>query len=120
MRILHLLIATTGLVLLVPATGVAQSPDELADMSPEQRREYVQGLSETEREALREQRRAQWDAMSDEERDAARRERAERRDTSREAMREKWDSMSEEERDAAREQRRAKKEQRQKRGQRRR
>ena len=72
MRILRLMIATTGLALLVPATGLAQSTDELAAMSPEQRREHVQGLSETEREALREQRRAQWDAMSEDERAAAR------------------------------------------------
>jgi hypothetical protein len=109
-RAITTLIAASGLALLLPSAGFAQTPEELEDMTPEQRREYVQGLSDEQRQALREQSRARWDAMSEEEREAARRKQAERRAANKEAMRKQWDSMSGEEREAARAQRKAQKE----------
>ena len=107
LRSLLPIITASGLALLIPNAGLTQTPEGLEDMTPEQRRAYVQGLSDEERQALREQRRAQWDAMSNEERQSARQRRSERRNADREAMRQKWHSMSEEERDAARAQRKA-------------
>ena len=123
MQTLRLIIAASGLALLLPATGFAQSADDIMEMTPEQRQEYLQGLSgeerkamgdqrraewdampEEERNALRERRRAQWDAMSEEERQAARGRMSDRRMGKRGAMKENWKSMSEEERAAAREQ----------------
>lgn len=97
-----------GFALLAPAVSMAQSIDELREMSPEERHEYIQSLSQEERQALAEQRRERWEAMTPEERDAARKQREENRA----AMREHWESLSEEERAAAREQRRERMEQR--------
>jgi hypothetical protein len=112
MQTLRLIIAASGLALLLPAAAYAQSADEFDNMTPEQRREYVQGLSDAERQAWHEQRREQWAAMSDAERQAARKRLQERRDTNRGAMREQWNSMSEEERSAAREKYQERREQR--------
>jgi hypothetical protein len=106
MQRLRLIIAAAGLALLMPLGSLAQAPDAPEDMTPEQRRAYMQGLTEPERQALREQKRAQWEAMSDEERRLARRQKSEQRDKKRAAMREHWQSLSEEEREAARQQHR--------------
>lgn len=110
LRSITTLIAASGLALLIPAAGFAQTPEGFDNMTPEQRRDYVQGLSDEDRQAFRDQRRAQWDAMSAEEQRAARQRQSEHRNADREAMRQKWDSMSEEEREAARAQRMARKE----------
>ena len=112
MQALRSVIAIFGLALLIPTAGLTQVPDGLEGMTPEQRREYVQGLSEDERQALRKQLRAQWDAMSEEERTVARRDQADRRAANKEAKRKQWDSMSEEEREAARTQRETQKQKR--------
>ena len=98
MKTLRLIAALTGLALLVPMAGMAQSLDDLKDMEPQERREYMQSLSPEERQALAEERRAQWDAMTPEEQATARKEMRERRDQNRAAMREHWESLSEEER----------------------
>ena len=97
------------LALLIPTAGLTQVPEGLEGMTPEQRREYVQGLSDDERQALKKQLRAQWDAMSEEERTAARRDQADRRAANKEAMRKQWDSASEEEREVMRAKRDAQK-----------
>ena len=112
MQTLRLIIAASALALLLPVAGSAQDADPLADMTREQRHEYLQGLSAEERQALRDQRRAQWNAMSEEERREARGRMKNRRDLNRGAMREQWNSMSEEERAAARQNFKAQREQR--------
>ena len=92
--------------LLIPFAASAQSMDDIKEMSPEDRRAYVEGLSEEERTALREKRRAEFESLSDEEKQAMREKRAGHRDgRNREAMRERWESMSEEERAAAKDRR---------------
>ena len=64
MKTLRLIVAATGMALLLPMSGAAQSLDELSELDPETRRAYVESLSEDERKALREQRRARWEAMA--------------------------------------------------------
>lgn len=98
MQTLRLIIAASALALLLPVAGSAQDADPLADMTREQRQEYLQGLSVEERKALRDQRRAQWNAMSEEERTAAR----EKLRAQREQRRETWNSLSPEQQAAAR------------------
>jgi hypothetical protein len=112
LRSIIAIFAVSGLALLISTVGHTQIPEGLESMTPEQRREYVQGLSDDERQALRKQLRAQWDAMSEEERTAARRDQADRRAANKEAKRKQWDSMSEEEREAARAQRETQKQKR--------
>jgi hypothetical protein len=104
MNILRLILAASALALLLPSTSIAEPADGLDEMSPEERHEYVQSLSEEDRQKLREQKRAEWQAMSDEERRAARDRYQRNREKNRAAMRENWDNMSEEERAAARQQ----------------
>ena len=98
MQILRLIRVASGLALLLPAASLADPAERSNDMSPEQRREYVQGLSEEERQALREQKRAEWESMSEEERAAARQKNKEREARRREI----WNNMSDEEKAAAR------------------
>jgi len=43
MHKIRLIIAASGLALLLPVAGLTQSTDEIKQMTPEQRREYVQG-----------------------------------------------------------------------------
>ena len=107
MKTLRLIAALSGLALLVPVAGMAQSPDDIKDMSPQERQEFLQSLSPEERQGLAQQRRAQWDAMTPEERDVARKEMRKLREENRAAMREHWESLSEEERAAARAERKA-------------
>jgi hypothetical protein len=109
MQKLRLILAVTGAALVLPLATSAQSVDDLREMSPQERREYIEGLSPEERETLRAERRAHrteqraamrehWQSLSDEEREAARqahRERVEQR-------RQHWESMSEEDKAAAR------------------
>jgi hypothetical protein len=104
MNTLRLILAASGLALLLPSVSFADVADGLDEMSPEERREYVQSLSEEDRQQLREQKRAEWQAMSDEERRAARDRYQRNRDKNRAAMRQNWENMSEEERAAARQQ----------------
>lgn len=112
MQTLRLIFTVAAAALVLPLVATAQSVDELGDMSPQERRAYVDSLSAEEREALRTQRRAHWEAMSDEERAAARERKRTHRAEHRAAMREHWQSLSEEERAAARQQHRERVEQR--------
>lgn len=86
--------------LLLPIGVTAQSLTDFQQLSPEDRRAYIEAMSPEEREAKRNEWRGQRDAMSDEERQAMRdRHKAERGD-----RRAQWDAMSDEERTAKREQ----------------
>ena len=106
MQTLRLILAVAGTALALPLSATAQSLDDLGEMSPQERRTYVESLSLEEREALRAERRSRWDSMSDEERAAARERKRIHRAENRAAMREHWQSMSAEEREAVRQQHR--------------
>ena len=115
MQAFRLTLLAAALATLLPLTGYAQSVSDLKEMSPEDRRAYMQSMSEDERKAMREKWRAEMDQMTDEERRAFREEMAANRPDRgqrQHAMRERWSSMSDEERAAAREQRAARKQQR--------
>ena len=73
-------VALTATLLALPPGLQAQSFSEFHDMSPEQKRAYLDSLSEQERRAKHEQWRAERDAMSDEERAAMHAERMARRE----------------------------------------
>jgi hypothetical protein len=107
MRTREKLIMVTGLSLLLPFAAAAQSISEVRALSPEDRRAYMQSMSEEERTAKREQWRAEFDALPDDQKQAMRQERSEQRGRDREAMRERWESMSDEDRAAARDRRQA-------------
>jgi len=118
MQKIRLILLASGLALVMPISGYAQSISDIANLSPEDRRAYMESMSPDERAAMREKwhnerasmsdeeraafkanRRAQWESMSDEERAAIRAKRQENHAK----RREKWQSMSDEERAAARE-----------------
>jgi predicted Fe-S protein YdhL (DUF1289 family) len=107
------LLMISGLSLLMPAAGIAQSVDEISELSPEDRRAYMQSMSEEERQAKRAEWRAQMEAMPEAERNAMREKmaanRPQRGGRDREAMRQRWESMSDEERAAAKAERHQKK-----------
>ena len=86
MNTLRLILAASGLALLLPSVSFADLADGLDEMSPEQRREYIENLSEEDRQKLRDQKRAEWQAMSDEERRAARQRYERDREANREAI----------------------------------
>ncbi|HSO07374.1 MAG TPA: hypothetical protein VLW45_09035 [Pelomicrobium sp.] len=104
-----LAVALSTALLTLPLALPAQSFSEFHDMSPEQKRAYLDSLSEQERQAKREQWRAERDAMSDEERAAMHAERIARR----EEMRARRNELSDEEKQARREAMRAHREERQ-------
>ena len=101
-------IALSAALLALPLGLYAQSLSEFHSMSPDEKRAYMDSLSEQERQAKREQWRAERDAMSDEERAAMHAERMARR----EEMRAHWNELSEEEKQARREAMRAHREER--------
>lgn len=113
MKNLRIILIATGLAVLLPISGYTQSVSEIKDLSPEDRRAYMESMSPDERAAMREKWRGELDAMSDEERAAVREKMAanrpegarEMRHERNDQRREKWDSMSEEERAAARKKR---------------
>ena len=94
-----LAVALSSALLALPLCLHAHSLAEFHDLSPDEKRAYMDGLSEQERQAKREQWRAERDAMSDEERAAMHAERMARR----EEMRARWNELSEEEKAARRE-----------------
>lgn len=116
MKKCRLLLMISGLSLLFPVAGIAQSVGEISELSPEDRRAYMQSMSEDERKAKRAEWRAELDAMPEADRKAIRKkmaaDRPERGDGNREARRERWESLSDEERAAAKAQRQEKKAQR--------
>jgi len=103
-----LTIALSAALLALPLGLQAQSLSEFHNMSPDEKRAYMDSLSEQERQAKREQWRAERDAMSAEERATMHAERMARR----EEMRAHWNELSEEEKQARREAMRAHREER--------
>jgi aminopeptidase N len=95
-------------LLALPLGLQAQSFSEFHSMSPDEKRAYMDSLSEQERQAKREEWRAQRDAMSDEELAAMHAERMARR----EQMRAQWNALSDEEKQARRKAMRAHREER--------
>ena len=117
MRTIQKILVVSSLSLLLPFAASAQSISEIRAMSPEDRRAYMESMSEEERTVKREQWRTEFDALPDEDKEAIRNQRAAQRDgrdrnRDREAMRERWESMSDEERAVAKERRLARDEQR--------
>lgn len=110
MRTIQKILVVSSLSLLLPFAATAQSISDIRAMSPEDRRAYMESMSEEERTAMREQWRAEFDALPDAEKEAIRSQRAAQRDgrdrnRDREAMRQRWESMSDEERAVAKERR---------------
>ena len=98
-----------GLCLLTFAVS-AQSITDLQNMDREERRSFMESMSDEERSARGAKWRTEFDGMSDEEKQAIRQKRgANRGDDGRDraAMRERWESMSDEERSQAKERRAA-------------
>jgi len=116
MKKFRLMIMMSGLALLLPVTGITQSVTDISELSPDDRRAYMQSMSDEERQAKREQWRAEMDAMPEADRKAMRKKmaanRPQRGSGDRAAMRERWESMSDEERAAAKVQRKERKAQR--------
>ncbi len=105
-RILGVMLAAA--MLASPIALQAQSLTEFHNMSPEEKRAYIDSLSEQERQAKRKEWHAERDAMSDDERAAMHAERMARR----EEHRARWNAMSDEEKQAKREAMRAHREER--------
>lgn len=103
-----LAVALSSALLALPLALPAHSLAEFHNLGPDEKRAYMDSLSEQERQAKREQWRAERDAMSDEERAAMHAERMARR----EEMRARWNELSEEEKQARREAMRAHREER--------
>ena len=120
MQKLRLLLLASGLALLLPVTGYTQSVSDMADLSAEDRRTYMESMSPDERAAMREKWRSEREGLSDEERMALRERMAanrpegagKKRKERHAQRREQWESMSEEERAAKRAARAEKKAQR--------
>jgi len=101
-----------SLSLFLPFAASAQSLSEVQSMSKEDRRNYIESMSEDERAAMRDKWRSEYDQLPDEQKAAIQKQRKGNRDgqgrgRDRKAMQQRWDSMSEEERNAAREKSRA-------------
>lgn len=101
MKKFRLMLMISGLTMLFPVAGIAQSVGEISELSPEDRRAYMQSMSEEERQAKRAEWRAEMEAMPEADRKAIREKmganRPQRGGRDREAMRERWNSMSDEE-----------------------
>ncbi len=98
-----LALALSSALLAFPLAAQAQSLSDFHNLTPEEKRDYWDSLSEQERQAKREQWRAEREAMSDEERAAMHAERMAKR----EEMRARWDALSDEEKQARRDAMRA-------------
>jgi hypothetical protein len=110
-----------SLSLLLPVAASAQSLSEVQAMSKEDRRSYIESMSDDERAAMQEKWRAEFEQLPDEQKAAIREQRQTQgaggsggrgHDGDRDAMRQRWESMSEEERAVAKEKFRANKEKR--------
>jgi hypothetical protein len=117
MRTIRKILLASSLSLLLPVAASAQSLSEVQSMSKEDRRSYIESMSEDERSAMRSKWRAEFDQLPEEQKAAIRAQRGGNRDGKgrggdREAMQNRMDSMSEEERAAMTERRRANQEKR--------
>ncbi|NCF72727.1 MAG: hypothetical protein GWP67_04385 [Gammaproteobacteria bacterium] len=103
MHTLQKILLASSLSILLPFAAYGQSINDLYGMSPEDRRTYMESMSDDERTAMREKWREEYENLPEEEKRAIREQRAASQDgrgRDREAMRQRWDSMSEEERAA--------------------
>jgi len=103
----NLLVAVS---LLLPLAAFPQSLSDLQAMSAEDRRIYIESMSDDERTAMQSKWRAEFEQLPEEEKAAIREQRGKNRDgkgRDREAMQKRWDAMSEEERAAMTERRHA-------------
>jgi hypothetical protein len=112
MRTIQEILLVSSLSLLLPFAALAQSISDVQALSPEDRREYMESMSDDERNAMREKWRAEFEQLPEDQKMAIREQRAANRNgknrgRDREAMKQRWDAMSEEERAAAKERRRA-------------
>ena len=103
-----LALALSSALLALPLAAQAQSLSDFHNLTPEEKRDYWDSLSEQERVAKRKQWRAERDAMSDEERAAMHAERMAKR----EELRAQWNALSDEEQRAKRDAMRAQREER--------
>lgn len=102
MQTIQKILLISAISLMLPLAASAQTIQDVQAMSPEDRRAYMEAMSDDERAAMREKWRGEFDSMSDEEKQAVREKRRSGHRADRKA---RWDSMSEEERAAAREKR---------------
>jgi hypothetical protein len=116
MRTIRNILMVCSLSLLLPIAASAQSLSEVQAMSKEDRRSYIESMSDDERSAMREKWRAEFEQLPEEQKAAIREQRQKQgaggnrsrgRNGDREAMRQRWESMSEEERAVAKEKFRA-------------
>jgi hypothetical protein len=112
MRTIQTILLVSSLSFLLPLAASAQSVSDVQALSPEDRRAYMESMSDDERNAMREKWRSEYDQLPEDQKTAIREQRAANRDgksrgRDREAMKQRWDSMSEEERAAAKDKRRA-------------
>lgn len=64
MQTRRLILLASGLAMLLPVTGYAQSLAEIQDLSPEERRTYMDSMSPDERTAMREKWRNEFAAVA--------------------------------------------------------
>jgi hypothetical protein len=110
MRTIRNILMICSLSLLLPVAASAQSLSEVQAMSKEDRRSYIEAMSEDERSAMRDKWRAEFEQLPEEQKAAIREQRQANGgggNRDRKEMRQRWESMSEEEQAAAREKRRA-------------
>jgi hypothetical protein len=96
-----------SLSMLLPVVAMAQSLSDVQAMSKEDRRNYIESMSEDERSAMQDKWRSEYEQLPEEQKAAIQKQRQPKsgggnRGRDREAMRQRWESMSEEERAAAR------------------
>ena len=70
MHTIHKFLLVGGLGLLLPFGASAQSITDLEELSPEDRRNYMESMSPEEREGMREKWRSEYENLSDEDKQA--------------------------------------------------
>jgi hypothetical protein len=75
MQKLRLILLASGLALILPVSGHAQSVSDLENLSPEDRRAYIESMSPDERAAMREKWHSERASMTKAERAAKKAER---------------------------------------------
>jgi hypothetical protein len=96
--------------LILPVAAFAQSLSDVQAMSKEDRRSYIEAMSDDERTAMRDKWRAEFEQLPEEQKATIleqRRAKGGGGNRDRDAMRQRWESMSEEDRATAREKFRA-------------
>ena len=76
MRTIQEILLVSSLSLLLPFAALAQSISDVQALSPEDRREYMESMSDDERNAMREKWRAEYEQLPDDQKMAIREQRA--------------------------------------------